>query len=67
MGSILGPYRVIAKDVVPTDTTNSDTQMHDNKSMSRGSVPKKAQNHYHARLELPDKGRAIKVFIDRNF
>ncbi len=65
MGSILGHYRVIAKDVKSAVVPTATSQMHDINSMSMGGMPwpQTGATQYLAQLGLPEKGRAIKGFV----
>ena len=64
MGSILGPKRVIDKDVEGY-TYFLLCQIHDISSLSRGGMvwPKTEATHCHAQLGHPYKGCAIKVMF----
>ena len=53
MGSILGPYRITAKD----------NNIRFIIGVGRMSWPKTDATHYYVQLELPDKGRSIKMLV----
>ena len=59
MCSILGPNRLIAKDIKRCTYIMLLSQMRDINSPSRGNALPK-NRHYHAQLGLLDKGCAIK-------
>ncbi len=63
MGSILGPNRVIAKDV--KKCTDCCYVRYATLIVRLGCMPwpKTGATQYHAQLGLPDKGRAIKGLI----